>query len=66
MLPTIEIEGGEPLYLLSLLKAPKSKNWQKKEGAISGCWDTHVDTLSTLGSLFSSIPPYCVVRDSGT
>jgi len=25
-----------------------------------------VDTLNTLGSLFSSILPYCVARDSGT
>jgi hypothetical protein len=31
-----------------------------------GCWYIAVDTLSTLGSLFSSIPPYLVVRDSGT
>ncbi len=29
------------------------------------CWYIAVDTLSTLGSLFSSIPPHCVVRDSG-
>ncbi len=28
------------------------------------CWYIAVDTLSTLGTLFSSIP-YCVVRDSG-
>ena len=32
----------------------------------SNCWDTDLDTLSTLGSLFSSIPPYRVARDSGT
>ncbi len=30
------------------------------------CWDITVDTLSILGSLFSSIPPYRIVRDSGT
>ena len=30
------------------------------------CWYIAVDTLSTLGSLFSSIPPYRVARDSGT
>jgi hypothetical protein len=30
------------------------------------CWYIAVDTLSTLGSHFSSIPPYRVVRDSGT
>jgi len=30
------------------------------------CWCIAVDTLSTLGSLFSSIPPYRVARDSGT
>jgi hypothetical protein len=30
------------------------------------CWCIAIDTLSTLGSLFSSIPPYHVVRDSGT
>ena len=33
---------------------------------VGGCWYIAVDTLSTLGSLFSSIPPYPVVRDSGT
>jgi hypothetical protein len=27
------------------------------------CWYIAIDTLSTLGSLFSSIPPYHVVRD---
>jgi hypothetical protein len=34
---------------------------------VKRCWDTHVDTLSTLGSLYSStsIPPHRVVRDSG-
>jgi hypothetical protein len=34
--------------------------------ATSWCWYIAVDTLSTLGSLFSSIPPYCIVGDSGT
>jgi hypothetical protein len=29
-------------------------------------WYIKIDTQSTLGSLFSSIPPYQVVRDSGT
>jgi hypothetical protein len=33
---------------------------------VKECWYIAVDTLSTLDSLFSSIPPYCVVRDSGT
>ncbi len=33
---------------------------------IDYCWYIAVDTLSTLGSLFSSIPPYHVVRHSGT
>jgi hypothetical protein len=33
---------------------------------VSECWYIVIDTLSTLGSLFSSIPPYCVGRDSGT
>ena len=33
---------------------------------VGGCWYIAVDTLSTLGSLFSSIPPSRVVRDSGT
>ena len=33
---------------------------------VGGCWYIAVDTLSTLGSLFSSIPPYRVARDSGT
>ncbi len=32
----------------------------------NGCWYIAVDTLSTLGSLFSSIPPYLVFKDSGT
>ncbi len=37
-------------------------------GIVGGCWYIAVDTLSTLGSLFSSIsiPPYLVIRDSGT
>ena len=30
------------------------------------CWYMAVDALSTLDSLFSSIPPDHVVRDSGT
>ena len=33
---------------------------------VGGCWYIAIDTLSTLGSLFSSIPPYLIVRDSGT
>jgi len=33
---------------------------------LEDCWYIAVDTLSTLGSLFSSFPPYQVVRDSGT
>jgi hypothetical protein len=37
-----------------------------KAQATSACWYIAVDTLSTLGSLFTSIPPYHVVRDSGT
>jgi len=32
---------------------------------VEGCWCIAIDTLSTLGSLFSSIPPYRVARDSG-
>jgi hypothetical protein len=32
--------------------------------ALMGCWRIAIDTLSTLGSLFSSIPPYHVFRDS--
>jgi len=33
---------------------------------VGGCWCIAIDTLSTLGSLFSSIPPYRIARDSGT
>ncbi len=32
---------------------------------MQGCWYITIDTLSTLGSLFSSIAPYHIVRDLG-
>jgi hypothetical protein len=36
------------------------------ETSLEQCWYIAIDTLSTIGSLFSSIPPHLIVRDSGT
>ncbi len=43
----------------------KVEVWWRRRRRRRRCWYIAVNTLSTLGSLFSSIPPYRVVRDSG-
>jgi hypothetical protein len=53
-------------HCLTETMIPLRLNSNQVEKNQSKCWYIAVDTLSTLGSLFSSIPPYRVlVRDSG-